>query len=127
MYDEVPRVLRALAGAGVRIGLISNSHRCLASFQSHFELQGLIAASVSSSEHGRMKPHPSIFRAALDLVNVEPGEALMVGDNVRQDVEGALGVGMKAALIHRAADAHPMERQLAENGVRVIRSLEELL
>ena len=39
LYDEVPGVLRTLAGAGLRIGLISNSHRCLASFQSHFELR----------------------------------------------------------------------------------------
>ena len=52
LYDDVPAVLRQLAAAGIRIGLISNSHRCLASFQSHFELQGLIAATVSSSDHG---------------------------------------------------------------------------
>src|SRR5262245_39125946 len=70
LYEEVPAVLRELAAAGVRVGLISNSHRCLASFQSHFDLQGLIVAAVSSSEHGYMKPHPSIFQAALQLVNV---------------------------------------------------------
>ena len=75
LYDDVPPVLRELAAAGIRIGLISNSHRCLASFQSHFELQGLIAAAVSSSEHGFMKPHPSIFKAALGLVGVPPAEA----------------------------------------------------
>ncbi len=34
-----PRFARSQR-AGVRIGLISNSHRCLASFQSHFELDG---------------------------------------------------------------------------------------
>ena len=65
LYDDVPAVLRELARRGIRIGLISNSHRCLASFQSHFELQDLITAAVSSSEHGYMKPHPSIFAAAL--------------------------------------------------------------
>ena len=62
------RCCAQLAAAGVRIGLISNTHRCLASFQSHFELQGLISAAVSSSEHGLMKPHPSIFSAALQLL-----------------------------------------------------------
>ena len=65
LYDDVPAALRAVAARGIRIGLISNSHRCLASFQSHFELEGLITAAVSSSEHGYMKPHPSIFDAAL--------------------------------------------------------------
>ena len=126
LYDEVPAVLRTLSEAGLRIGLISNSHRCLASFQSHFELQGLITATVSSSEHGFMKPHPSIFSAALQLVNVPAGEAVMVGDSVRQDVEGALRAGMRAVLLHRGDLPSPCEPDLRERGVPVIRSLCEL-
>jgi len=126
LYDDVPDVLRELAGAGVRIGLISNSHRCLASFQSHFELQGLISATVSSSEHGFMKPHPSIFSAALQLVDVQPAEAVMVGDSLRHDVEGAIRAGMRAVLLHRGGGEHPRERELTPRGVRVIRSLGEL-
>jgi putative hydrolase of the HAD superfamily len=123
LYDEVPAVLRGLAAQGIRVGLISNSHRCLASFESHFELQGLIAAAVSSSEHGFMKPHPSIFRAALELVGVAAADALMAGDSVRQDVEGALAVGMRAALVHRADQPHPRESQLRARGVGIARSL----
>ncbi|HXI28296.1 MAG TPA: HAD family hydrolase [Vicinamibacterales bacterium] len=123
LYDEVPGVLQELASAGLRIGLISNSHRCLASFQSHFELQGLISATVSSSEHGFMKPHPSIFAAALQLVDVAPAEAVMVGDSLRHDVEGAMRVGMHGILLHRG-DTHP--RRAEELGVPVIRSLREL-
>jgi len=123
LYDEVPGVLQDLASAGLRIGLISNSHRCLASFQSHFELQGLISATVSSSEHGFMKPHPSIFAAALQLVDVAPAEAVMVGDSLRHDVEGAMRVGMHGILLHRG-ETHP--RRAEELGVPVIRSLREL-
>ena len=126
LYDDVPAALRELAAAGVRIGLISNSHRCLDSFQEHFELQGLIACAISSSEHGLMKPHPSIFRAALDLVDVKPAEALMVGDSVRQDVDGALRAGMRAALLHRGRDPHPQAGDLALRGVPVIASLAAL-
>jgi putative hydrolase of the HAD superfamily len=127
LYDDVPRVLAALAARGVRIGLISNSHRCLVSFQSHFELQGLITSAVSSSEHGFMKPHPSIFAAALQLVDVQPHEAMMVGDSVKQDVDGALAAGMRAVLVHRGEDRHPMERDLAGKGVVVISSLDGLM
>jgi putative hydrolase of the HAD superfamily len=126
LYEEVPVVLGGLAASGIRIGLISNSHRCLASFQTHFELQGLISAAVSSSEHGFMKPHPSIFRAALQLVNVSPGEAVMVGDNVRQEIEGAERVGMGAVLLHRGPSPHAQERELEERGVPTIRTLHEL-
>ncbi|MBI3491739.1 MAG: HAD family hydrolase [Acidobacteria bacterium] len=125
LYDDVPGVLRELSAAGLRIGLISNSHRCLASFQSHFELQGLISATVSSSQHGFMKPHPSIFAAALQLVDAQPADAVMVGDNFRQDVEGALAAGMRAVLLHRA-DTPTLAHELSERGVPVIRSLREL-
>lgn len=74
LYDDVPGVLRALVDAGIRVGLISNTQRCLAEFQSHFELDGLIAATVSSYEHGRMKPHPSIFETALHRVGAGAAE-----------------------------------------------------
>ena len=126
LYDDVPAALRTLDAAGIRIGLISNSHRCLASFQSHFELQGLIAATVSSSEHGFMKPHPSIFAAALQLVDVPAAEAMMVGDSARHDVEGALNAGLRAVLLHRGEDEHPRARELRLRGVPVVRSLTEL-
>jgi putative hydrolase of the HAD superfamily len=123
LYDDVPDVLRELSGAGLRIGLISNSHRCLASFQSHFELQGLITATVSSSEHGFMKPHPSIFSAALQLVNVQPADAVMVGDSLRHDVEGAMRAGMRGVLLHRGDSPTAAAEEL---GVPVIRSLRDL-
>jgi putative hydrolase of the HAD superfamily len=126
LYEDVPPALGELKAAGIRVGLISNSHRCLASFQSHFALQGLVAAAISSSEHGFMKPHPSIFAAALQLVNVPAGAALMVGDSVRQDVDGALAAGMRAALLHRGEGEHDCERSLAARGVPTIRSLRDL-
>ncbi len=122
LYDDVAGALRALRARHVRLGLISNSHRCLASFQSHFELDGLISVTVSSSDHGFMKPHPAIFRAALDLMRVPAAEAAMVGDSLAHDVAGARGVGMRGILLARGAvpgDAGP--------DVEVIRSLDELV
>jgi HAD superfamily hydrolase (TIGR01549 family) len=124
MYEDVPAVLRQISEAGLRIGLISNTHRCLASFQSHFELQGLISATVSSSDHGLMKPHPSIFTAALQLLDVAPGEAVMVGDSFRHDVVGALNVGMGAVLLNRGDAAAPAV--VADRRVPIIHSLLEL-
>ena len=121
LYDDVPEALRTLKDNGFRLGLISNSHRPLASFQSHFELEGLISVTVSSSDHGFMKPHPSIFRAALELMQVSPEEAVMVGDSLAHDVTGAREAGMRAVLLSR--------RQaivLDDPAVPVITSLAEL-
>jgi HAD superfamily hydrolase (TIGR01662 family) len=128
LYDDVPGVLRDIAGRGIRIGLISNSHRCLASFQSHFELEGLITAAVSSSEHGYMKPHPSIFEAALQLVGAPAALSVMVGDSLKHDIEGAARVGMRGVLVRRSVD--PGADRLASSfggcSVPVIRTLSEL-
>jgi putative hydrolase of the HAD superfamily len=122
LYDDVPDALAALKAAGVRLGLISNSHRCLASFQSHFELDGLISVTVSSSDHGFMKPHPSIFRAALELMGVTAADAAMVGDSLTQDVHGARAAGMRGILLARGG-----ARQAIADGIPVIGSLRELV
>jgi HAD superfamily hydrolase (TIGR01662 family) len=123
MYDDVAETLRTLALRNLRIGLISNSHRCLESFQSHFELEGLIDVAVSSSRHGYMKPHPSIFEAALKLAGVEAAEAVMVGDSLTQDIEGARRVGMRGVLVRRS-DESPGRHDI--DGVPVIHTLREL-
>jgi len=126
MYDDVPDVLRGLAASGMKIGLISNSHRSLSEFESHFELNGLISAAVSSSEHGRMKPHASIFEAALRILGVPARNAVMVGDTLSHDIEGALGAGLRAVLLHRSAQPHKHADELAARGVPVIASLDHL-
>ena len=123
LYDDVTPALRKLAAAGVRLGLISNSHRCLASFQQHFELHGLIAGAISSSEHGYLKPHPSIFESALKLVGVSAAESVMVGDSLAHDVEGARSVGMRGILVQRSEETSPQD---APADVPVIRDLSEL-
>ncbi len=122
LYDDVSEVLRDLHAAGIKIGLITNSHRCLTSFQTHFELEGLFAVTLTSLDHGYMKPHPSIFEAALRAVEVEPQEAVMVGDSLTHDVEGARRLGMRGILLARSGRASVV----CAPDVPVIESLREL-
>jgi putative hydrolase of the HAD superfamily len=123
MYGDVVGVLRELAARRVKVGLISNSHRSLASFEEHFELQGLIAGALSSAEHGYMKPHPSIFEAALALLNVSASESVMVGDSFEHDIEGARRVGMRGVLVQRSHEHMPAP---PDPGVPVIHDLSDL-
>jgi HAD superfamily hydrolase (TIGR01509 family) len=128
LYEDALPTLQALRGRGLKLGLISNTHRSLGSLCSHFELDALIAAAVSSCEHGFNKPHPSIFRTALKLLSVEPDEAVMVGDSYRHDIEGARTVGMRGVLLRRAGRS-PVEdgyRDAEKADVPVIASLSEL-
>ena len=100
----MPDVLTALRSAGLRIGLVSNSARDVREFARHHGME--VDAGISSFHHGRTKPHASIFRAVLDLLGVEAAEAVMVGDTIADDIEGALALGMPAILLDREG-VHP--------------------
>ena len=77
----------------------------------------LITGVVTSARCGYRKPHPEIYRAALQLTSAAPGDSVMVGDSVSADVRGAEALGMHAAFIDRDGT-----RQVPAD-VRVIRSL----
>jgi putative hydrolase of the HAD superfamily len=99
LYDDALPALDALRAHGLKIGLLSNSSRDLAEFVGH---HGIPADAVLTSHaHGKTKPHDSIFRAILDLLAVEPGSAVMIGDTLEEDIEGARAVGMPALLLDR--------------------------
>lgn len=99
--DAVP-VLSALRERGLAIGLLSNTHWPRAfheEFLARDGLDGLIDARLYSSELSHLKPHPSVFHAALDAVGVaDPSRAVFVGDRPLDDIHGAKQVGMRAVL-----------------------------
>jgi putative hydrolase of the HAD superfamily len=99
LYEDVLPVLAGLREAGLAIGLVSNTSRDLTSFVRHFSLD--VDAWISSGVHGKVKPSPTIFLAALELLGVEAAAAVMVGDSPLDDVEGARALGMRAYLIDR--------------------------
>ena len=101
LYDDALSALNVLRASGLKIGLLSNTARDLDEFVAHHRLT--VDAVLTSRAHGKTKPHETIFRRMLELLGVEPGEAVMVGDTLEDDVEGALAVGMGAILVDREA------------------------
>jgi HAD superfamily hydrolase (TIGR01549 family) len=99
LYEDTLPVLAALREQGLKIGLVSNTGRDLDAFVAHHALD--IDAAVGSGTHGKTKPHPAIFRAALEQLGVTAEEAAMVGDSPEDDVEGAQALGMRAFLVDR--------------------------
>jgi putative hydrolase of the HAD superfamily len=121
-YEDTLPALEALKAQGYRLGLVSNLWpfpvRVL------FEELGLGAYfehMIYSYEVGHAKPEPEIFEKALELFGVQPEEVLMVGDNPVNDVQGAMAVGMQAALIDRSG-----EENVVVPGALVLRSLLDL-
>jgi putative hydrolase of the HAD superfamily len=111
LYEDALPVLELLRRSRLKIGLVSNTSRDLDAFIRHFALD--VDAWISSGTHGKVKPSPTIFRAALALLEVEPEAAVMVGDSLLDDIEGARALGMRALLLDRdgrypeVADALP--------------------
>jgi HAD superfamily hydrolase (TIGR01662 family) len=99
LYDDALPAIAALRAHGLRIGLVSNGQRDLEEFAEHHELD--VDVCVGSMHHGYVKPHRSIFEAALAALDVPAGEAAMVGDSEEDDIEGARALGMHAVLLDR--------------------------
>ena len=99
LYEDAVPVLDELRRHGLKIGLISNGQRDLEEFVDHHTLA--VDAVVGSKAHGRVKPHASIFVAALHALEVGPDETAMVGDSYEDDIEGARALGIRAILLDR--------------------------
>jgi putative hydrolase of the HAD superfamily len=99
LYEDALPALDALRRHGLRIGLVSNGQRDLEAFARHHGLD--VDACIGSVAHGRVKPHRSIFDAALAALDATPATAAMVGDSYADDIEGARALGMRAILLDR--------------------------
>jgi HAD superfamily hydrolase (TIGR01549 family) len=99
LYEDALPVLHELRRNELKIALISNGQRDLEEFTEHHLLD--VDTVVGSKAHGRVKPHASIFVAALEALAVAPAETVMVGDSYEDDIEGALALGIRAILLDR--------------------------
>jgi HAD superfamily hydrolase (TIGR01509 family) len=124
LADDAISTLDELARRNLRTAICSNAP--FPPEMMHRQLQRVgvadhVDAIVLSSEVGRRKPAPEIYRAALGRLQVEPGQALFVGDQLVEDYQAPRRVGMDAVLCTALARRPPPP------GVPVIGSLANLL
>lgn len=112
--DALP-TLRKLAGAGYRIGLISNASDAadVHALIDKAQLRPWLEAIVISAEVGLRKPSPRIYKIALNALNMLPAQTVMVGDTLSADVAGARAAGLRAVWIARRVGT-PENRALAD-------------
>ena len=90
-------LLEALRNRGLKLALVSNAFDPGWLLHRDLEQMGLterVDFAVFSSEVGKRKPHPVIFRRALEALGVAPANALFVGDRLYEDIRGGNDVGM---------------------------------
>jgi len=123
-YPDVQPTLNRLRRRGMKTGLVTTAYeeeidiilRGASLPREHFDV--VIGADTLKC----IKPHPGVFKHALMELQVQPEEALFVGDLLEVDYRPAEKAGMTAILIHRKEGIGRMEE-----GLRIIRGLEGVL
>lgn len=102
VYDDTYPVLDQLKKK-YRLLLLTNGSPSLQRHKLSLEpkLAPYFEHIVISGEFGRGKPDPAIFHHALQLMQLAPDEAIMVGDKLSTDILGSERAGMKNVWINR--------------------------
>ncbi|HVO64274.1 MAG TPA: HAD family hydrolase [Terriglobales bacterium] len=106
-------------GSAYRIGVISNADGKIAEVLKVCGICDCFLSITDSGLIGHEKPHPAIFAAALEAMNVPPQRALYVGDVYAVDYLGARNTGMQAVLFDVAG-------AYRERGLPRVESLQQL-
>jgi putative hydrolase of the HAD superfamily len=108
-FPDVVPMLRAVSEMDVSVCVGSNFDcRLRGVVEGLPELAPWSDLLVISSEVGYRKPHPSFFRAACDRLGLPPHAVLCVGDDLENDVRGAMRAGLSGLLLDRF-DVRPTE------------------
>ncbi|WP_158256644.1 HAD family hydrolase [Trinickia symbiotica] len=100
LYPEVPDVLAGLHERNLKVAVASNLAKPYAA-----PLLALLPVGLDvfawSFEVGYLKPDRRIFHWTCDQLGVPPENALMIGDSLRADYQGARAAGMRAIHLRR--------------------------
>jgi putative hydrolase of the HAD superfamily len=101
LFDDVRPALADLAGAGLRLGIVSNFEAWLEEWFGLHDLVETFPVRVISGIEGIEKPDERIYRLALERAGVGAADAVYVGDNPEFDVDPPAALGMYAVLVDR--------------------------
>jgi len=116
VYPESRRILETLRSQGLPLGVISNWDSRLPALLSALGLDGYFDCIITSAGARCEKPHPGIFRQALDALGVSPGGAIHIGDRFEEDYAGARAAGLRALLLDRTPGRPGLREEVEECG-----------
>jgi HAD superfamily hydrolase (TIGR01549 family) len=100
-FPDAAPALRALAHAGLRLAVLSNSDFPLEPILDRCGIGEFIEVAVAAVSHGTTKPHPKAFLLCTEALRVRPEDCWYVGDRLVDDATASAGLGMKAVLVDR--------------------------
>ena len=100
LYPDAPVVLGALSER-YSLGVIANQAEGLCQRLRDFGIERYFTYVVSSWDVGVSKPDRRIFEYALKAAKCAPGEAVMIGDRLDNDIAPAKALGMVTVRIKK--------------------------
>ena len=126
-YDDVAATVSRIEESGLEMVIASNFDRRLHAVCSGWPPLQSARAVVVSSEVGWRKPGRGFFEALVSACGCRAQEVLMVGDDLVNDVQGALACGLQAVRVDRSVSAVRGRDEMPRlSGPAVIGSLSEL-
>lgn len=102
LYEDTLPVLRALREQGIKTAILSNIAVDMNELLSQLDLTDEVDAVIASSDIGTVKPSPDAFLHALDALELQAHEVLMVGDNAIDDGSAA-NLGIRSLVLPRTS------------------------
>src|SRR6187402_1256145 len=98
-FADARRLLERMRQQGLRIAVATSSEKeDLEALKTILKIHDLIEEDATSDDAEKAKPEPDIFQVALQLLKIEPDEALALGDTP-WDVEAAAKAGVRTVAV----------------------------
>lgn len=125
LFDGAKELLLNLRRAGGKLYLLSNAQACFTRGElEKLDLADKFDGIILSSEIGFKKPSKKFFDIAFEKFGLSPNECVYIGNDLRDDVQGARRAGMRSVYIPTAQSGKYSEK--IEPDIRV-KSHKELI
>lgn len=121
LFEGVPELLAYLGQAGIPWGVVTNKIEALT--RPILEAAGLASSAacvVCGDTLSQSKPHPAPVELACRSVGVDPAEAVMVGDDVR-DIQAGRSAGTQVAAVFYGYGSEELDGEVVRGCIAVHR------
>lgn len=125
LYDATYGVLSGLYGK-YKLGIIANQSLGTQERIDNWGIGKFFNVVMASAEAGCAKPDPGIFTAALQKAGCEPGEAVMIGDRLDNDIIPAKKLGMKTIWVRQGFAIYQKIDDESKRPDHIVDSIDEL-
>ena len=103
LYDGVTDALKLLKRNGFRLWLLSNAQRIFTAYElRHLQLEEYFDGIWLSSDYQCQKPDLRFYQALLGEKGLDPEKCLMIGNDRKTDIAGAINAGLDTLYMHTA-------------------------